>query len=336
MDLSIIVPVFNIERYIAQCIESILAQSFSEFECILVDDGSQDHSGKICDMYAEKDTRIKVIHKTNGGLVSARKAGFVIARGKYIAFVDGDDWIEPGMYKRLVKEMESTPSTDLVVCGYYEEFHNRIVEKDGVSKRGLMPSENKKRNTSRLINEEFFFEFIYRPNMWGKLFLKEKLESFLMNEDEQITMGEDVAVTFPYMLSCNQIRYVAEPLYHYRQHQASMVHAYDEKLSAKIKILLKYMKSNPLMKAFAISNEMLLYSYYLVVFAFRNEALKGNLRAIYRGVKELHKNEEIMNIVRQVRLPNAKLYHKLFYASLSGRGILTTAILVVWRRLYAL
>lgn len=94
----------------------------------------------------------------------------MIAQGKYIAFVDGDDWIEPDMYIRLINEMESVPSTDLVVCGYYDIFHNRTIEKDVVSKEVLIPSENKKRNTSRLINEEFFFEFIYRPNMWGKPF----------------------------------------------------------------------------------------------------------------------------------------------------------------------
>lgn len=317
MELSIIVPVFNIENYIVQCIESILAQSFSEFECILVDDGSQDGSGEICDLYAERDSRVKVIHKKNGGLVSARKAGFTAANGKYIAFVDGDDWIEPDMYKMLISEMKSSPDNDLVICGYYEDFHNRAVEKDGVSKALFTQPGNKKKNTSKLINEDFFFDFIYRPNMWGKLFLKEKLQRVLMNEDEQITMGEDVAVTFPYMLSCKNIEYVPNHLYHYRQRQSSMVHAYDEKLSSKIKILLKYMKKESSMKEFSIRNEMLLFSYYLVVFVFRNEALKSGFRDTYRGVKELYTDREFMNIVKQVRLPNAKLYHKLFYASLS-------------------
>lgn len=337
IELSIIVPVFNIEEFIAQCIESILAQSLSEFECILVDDGSQDGSGKICDLYAERDGRIKVIHKTNGGLVSARKVGLAAAQGKYIAFVDGDDWIEPDIYKRLIDEIKKTPGSDLVVCGYYEDFNNRAVEKDGVSKAVFTQRGNKKINTGKLINKEFFFEFIYRPNMWGKLFLKEKLQGFLMKEDEQITMGEDVAVTFPYMLSCNCIRYVSDHLYHYRQRQSSMVHAYDEKLSSQMKILLEYIKRESSMKEFSISDEMLLFSYYLVVSVFRNEALKSGFRATYRGVKELYRDEEFMSIVKQVRLPNAKLYHKIFYTALiRGGGILATAILKVWQHLYAL
>ncbi len=92
--LSIIVPVYKVEPYIHQCVDSILAQTFADFELILVDDGSPDNCPRICDEYAELDPRVKVIHKANGGLVSARKAGLRAARGKYIGYVDSDDWVE--------------------------------------------------------------------------------------------------------------------------------------------------------------------------------------------------------------------------------------------------
>ena len=99
--VSVIVAVYNIEEYLPRCVDSILAQTYRNLEIILVDDGSKDQSGSICDSYAEKDRRIKVIHKKNGGLSDARNAGMDAATGEYIGFVDGDDWIEPDMYRAM-------------------------------------------------------------------------------------------------------------------------------------------------------------------------------------------------------------------------------------------
>lgn len=338
MELSVIVPIYNIEKYIAQCVESILAQTFSGFECILVDDGSSDHSGKICDLYTQRDCRVKVIHKENEGLVSARKTGFMASKGEYIAFIDGDDWVEPDMFQKLMREMKKNNArNDLVICGYYEDFPDRKVKRDGISKRiGAMTDEGKC-TSPKMINEQFFFDFLYRPNMWGKIFIREKLEQNLMKVNEKISMGEDVAVTFPYIHTCKNIGYVPEYLYHYRQRRSSMVHAYDERLSSKIKILLAYMKENSFIEGFSGSNQLLLFSYYLVVFAFRNEALKDKFKDTYQGVKKLYADEDFMNIVGKVRLPNARFHHKLFYASLTRGGVLTTTMIIrVWRHLYAL
>lgn len=100
-EISIIVPIYNVEKYLPKCIESILSQTFTNFELILVNDGSKDRSGIICDEYASKDNRIKVIHKENGGVSSARNSGVDLASGKYIGFVDPDDYIKKDMYERL-------------------------------------------------------------------------------------------------------------------------------------------------------------------------------------------------------------------------------------------
>ena len=98
--LSIIVPAYNVENYIRQCVDSILNQHFTDFELLLVDDGSKDGTGRICDDYAKNDIRVRVIHKQNGGLVSARKAGITEAQGEYVAYVDGDDWVAEEMFER--------------------------------------------------------------------------------------------------------------------------------------------------------------------------------------------------------------------------------------------
>ena len=107
-NISIIVPVYNIEEYLPRCIESILNQTYNNLELILVDDGSKDKSGEICDAYAKKDNRVVVLHKENGGSSSARNAGIAIAKGEYLGFVDSDDYIEPDMYEKMVAVIEKT------------------------------------------------------------------------------------------------------------------------------------------------------------------------------------------------------------------------------------
>ena len=122
MLLSVIVPIYNVEKYLPKCIDSILAQNYSEIEVILVDDGSPDGCPEICDNYAEKDKRIVVIHQKNLGVSAARNAGLKAAHGEYIGFVDPDDWISPSMYQEMITALERE-NADLAICGYdyYDE-----------------------------------------------------------------------------------------------------------------------------------------------------------------------------------------------------------------------
>ena len=121
--ISVIVPVYKVEQYLPQCIESIINQTYRNLEIILIDDGSPDNCGKICEEYAQKDKRIKVFHKKNGGLSDARNYGIARASGEYLAFVDSDDWIEPDMYEVLVNWIEDH-QTDIVSCGFFLSFRN--------------------------------------------------------------------------------------------------------------------------------------------------------------------------------------------------------------------
>ena len=122
-EVSIIVPVYQVEKYIRQCVDSIMAQTFTDFELILVDDGSKDKSGQICDEYARMDTRVKVIHKENGGLSDARNTGMDQASGKYFMFVDSDDYIAPTMIECLYKSILNE-NADIAVCNYLYYFEN--------------------------------------------------------------------------------------------------------------------------------------------------------------------------------------------------------------------
>lgn len=132
-ELSIIVPVYKVEKYLPRCIDSILAQTFGDFELILIDDGSPDGCGRICDEYAQKDKRIVVIHQKNMGVSAARNAGLDIARGRYIGFVDSDDWIEPRMYEVMMDAIREN-GADMAVCGVrYADEDGKFTRADRLS-----------------------------------------------------------------------------------------------------------------------------------------------------------------------------------------------------------
>ena len=164
--ISIIVPVYNSEKYLCGCIDSILSQSFRDFELILVDDGSRDSSQRICDDYAQKDSRVKVIHKENGGVSSARNAGLSAVRGGYLCFLDSDDTLEPDALQLMYQSI-SNENVDLVIAGY-----NRYDE-DGTKIFGMSNS------AVELISHEAALEEMYTPRsgnyqgyLWNKLFRK--------------------------------------------------------------------------------------------------------------------------------------------------------------------
>lgn len=221
--ISIIVPIYNIEKYLPQCIESICHQTYRDLEIVLVNDGSTDGCRDICEYYRRKDSRIVVIHKENGGLVSARKAGLKAASGEYIAYVDGDDWIEPVMYERMYQAIVEQ-NVDVVMCGRYEDtgnIHKSVFHGIPEGKYGKQTLIDEV--YPRMIVNDAFFEWGIFPGVWDKLFRHDCIECFQMAVDERIVMGEDAACVYPCLLSVNSVYIIHECLYHYRQTTSSMV-----------------------------------------------------------------------------------------------------------------
>lgn len=221
--ISVIIPIYNVSKYLRQCLDSVCSQTYQDIELILVDDGSTDGCYEICEEYRQKDSRIKVIHKPNGGLVSARKAGMQAAQGEYIAYVDGDDWIEPDMYERMHRIMERE-QVDVVMCGRYEDTGSACKE----VYHGILEGRYGKRELltkiyPQMIVGEGFFEWCIFPGVWDKLFRRECVEEFQLAVDEKITMGEDAACVYPCLLNADSIYVMHECLYHYRQTTSSMV-----------------------------------------------------------------------------------------------------------------
>lgn len=242
--ISVIVPIYQIERYIGICIESLINQTYKNIEIILVDDGSPDRCPEICDLYANKDKRIKVIHKLNGGLVSARKAGLEVSTGKYIGYVDGDDWVGPGFYESLYSAIV-TSDCDVVCAGQSRDLFNQSVHFVNSYPLGIYTGDNLKTLRDNMLS---YGEF-YRPGIttyvWNKLFKREVLYEHQMNVDNRISIGEDAAVTYPVFMDCNSV-YVSDCVaYHYRQREDSMLKksASFARETEKLKYLYEYMSA---------------------------------------------------------------------------------------------
>lgn len=218
MILSVIVPVYNTSNSLPRCLDSILKQQLSDLEIICVDDGSTDGSGEVLDRYATVDTRVRVIHKANAGLVSARKSGLESASGKYTAYVDSDDWIDPEMYKVLCCAADQYRA-DLICSGYILEKGTQVTFYDGFTE-GLYRGEK----LASLRNQTFFCErnneVGIRPSLCNKLFLTSLLKKAQAAVPDEVTNCEDRLCTVACMLEAESIYILKRAFYHYVFHQA--------------------------------------------------------------------------------------------------------------------
>ena len=220
--ISIIIPVYNSEAFLDKCIQSAINQSYDNIEVVLVDDGSIDSSGEICDTYAAIDSRIKIIHKKNGGLVSSRKAGLLISTGEYVLYIDGDDWIELKLVEDFVNEIVKY-NADVIISAHIVNLQGR----EDILVNSIPPGFY---NKERLVKEVYpqmlytgkFAQFGIFTYSWGKMYRKEMLLQNQLNVDEDIIMGEDALSVYPTLLDVNSIVILKQPYYHYRQRADSL------------------------------------------------------------------------------------------------------------------
>lgn len=210
--ISIIVPVYNVEKYIEKCLDSIINQTYENLQIILIDDGSSDASGRICDEYAEKDSRIQVIHQENRGVSNARNHGLNLAKGRYIGFCDSDDWIELDMYEYLYDLLKNS-ACDISTCGVWMECPDKVYE------IGFSRKKNQKFNRKNAI-----VEFHRRKNMsdwmWCKLFSSEILKNITF--DEKLKISEDYKFQCDAFEQSQSVICGTEIKYHYVQRKNSV------------------------------------------------------------------------------------------------------------------
>ena len=311
--VSIVLPIYNVEKYIKYCLETVINQTYKNIEIILVDDGSTDMSGTICDEYERKDSRIKVIHKENGGLSDARNAGLKIANGEYITFVDSDDCIAYNFIEILVTMMEKN-NAEISICNY------KSVEEDfSLKEKNLEDNINKVHtfNNIECIKEMYFakikgLEFV----AWGKMYLK---KLFLNNEIiyPKGKIHEDTYTTYKLIYNAKKIVFNEMKLYYYRQRNGSIMNTkFNIKYLDKLEAILETC-------AFFDKNSQV----DLLQLAF-NDYLKNSIKLYYKLhvhyndiEKEKIKREIIKNsksvydyYIKKIKYPIAKrIYYNVIF-----------------------
>lgn len=294
--ISVVVPIYNVEKFLSKCIESILNQTYEELEVILVDDGSPDNCGKICDEFATKDKRVKVIHKENGGLSSARNAGLDIATGDYISFVDSDDYLEPTMYSELYKSIQQNGS-DISVCCFKYVYENGDEYKTNVKPFNAVEVLSSQQTLERISTiDDYYVNFITAVN---KVYKRELFDGLRF---EIGRIHEDEFMAHHIYLRAKKISLLPSQLYNYVQRTNSIVNsAFSVKrLDAAYAMLDRYriLKARGY-KAYA--KKALYYSYSYLINGLNNLLYKENKKIFNPIVSELSFNLDLG--MRSVKVP---------------------------------
>ena len=293
IQLSIVVPVYKVEQYLEQCMDSIIAQNCSKLEVILVDDGSPDGSPEICDAYAEKYENINVIHKENGGSVSARKAGVHAAKGKYITFIDSDDWVEEGYCSRMIEIIEQYRPAVIAFTQHNKvESSGRIIQCRESERCGIFARE--------WLEKEVFPEILYKPPFYScgvtpalglKVIERDLLMKFIDQVPDAVAMGDDLCLSLPIMLYAHNVYFDSFCGYNYRMNANSITHSYDPKAAVRNNVLLKYMKSTiDSFDAFNLHAQLEMYAVWIA---------SGTVASLVLGSSDIKKNLDEMGELLQ-------------------------------------
>lgn len=327
MKISIIVPVYNVEQYVGECIESILSQSFNNIELILINDGSKDNSGSICDEYTKKDNRIKVIHKKNEGVSIARNIGIKNASGKYIAFVDSDDIVGKEIYTTMLQAIEESDS-DLVMCRYEKVYSNRNNELAIEPLReGLYDKEQIFNNLilDMIGNDPLDMS---KPLIMGStcrcLYKKDIIDKYKI-EFPVIKIAEDMLFHLYYLMSCKKVYVVNKALYYYRYNELSATNNYINNLWEALMYQLELVEDglNKFNLLNSKSKERLeINTFYFISWCFTNECNPRNpkkYREIIKEMKKISKHNKFKKVFTWKNIMKASFKERCLFTCIKLR-----------------
>ena len=313
--ITVVVPIYNMGSYLMKAVDSLLKQKYRHYEIILVDDGSTDNSSELCDELASKHEIIRVIHKKNGGLSSARNCGIEGARGKYIIFPDPDDWVDENYLSALVEQQAD--EIDLEICGNYIVTHTKQVIQNNGAKKEIF---NKKDAILHLLALTEYCGFA-----WNKLYHLDIIYRNNLRFDEELGMAQDLHFAFRYILKCGKISYNPEPHYFYVQHKAGVTNINHPLSQRKISGLKTYDKLLELAKVYVpeavpiigatIANQNLSFLYIYYNSGMNDEVLKERLYTNFKKYKHyFFRNRKYgfsHRILGLIALINPELHYKL-------------------------
>ena len=214
--VSIIVPVYNAQEYLKRCVDSILSQDYRDFELLLMDDGSKDASGEICDAYAQQDSRVRVVHKKNSGVSDTRNQALELARGTFLQFLDSDDWIVPEATRLLVRSMEEY-NCDMVISDFYRVSGERLAQKGDIEEDKVM---SRQEFASYMIENPADF---YYGVLWNKMYRRSIIEEYHIRMDTSISWCEDFLFNLEYIRHAESFFALQVPIYYYLKRRGSLV-----------------------------------------------------------------------------------------------------------------
>jgi len=284
--ISVVVPIYNLDAYLHQCVSSIAQQTYRNLEIILVDDGSTDNALEICEFFRKSDTRIRVIAKPNGGLVTARKAGLNAAAGKYVFYVDGDDWINQDCIERYYK-LAIEHDTDIVVGDYRREFLGNFV----TIRNSIAPGFYDRRRIEDeilpiMISHGPFYNHGLKTYSWGKLYKRSTVLTFQNQVPDEIIIAEDAAFIYPAVYNSNTIYISDLALCNYRQRPNSILKStnFDNQELGRIAKAFQYLANTLESQNSPYFFQQQLQAYFAAIVTIRTGAFLGSM-ALYNKFK---------------------------------------------------
>lgn len=312
--VSVIVPVYGVEAYLDRCVTSILKSDFSDFELILVDDGSPDRCPAMCDTYADQDKRIIVVHKVNGGLTSARLAGYDCCQGDYVLFLDSDDFIAPEMISSLYKSI-SASHADLALCSWYTERDGKVIPnhlymegeltgRDAIINKYLLPLVGRDPRSNANLPGFMVIRLFNRQCIRREMFVSER---------EYIT--EDILFNLMYGLEINKVVVVNRPLYYYCYNEASLTIRYREnvfpKMMARYDYCVKICEDNHIFEA---AKRRLLFNLFSAVsFSVLNACKLEVYKDAAKEMKIIFANDKVSEMFKLIPKRSLDLQQKIIY-----------------------
>lgn len=312
MFFSVIVPVYKVEEYLPACIESVLSQTFSDFELILVNDGSPDNCPEICDSYKEKDNRIKVVHKENGGLASARKAGLKIAQGDYVFNLDSDDLIESDTLEYAYNKIKDT-NAEIVTFSYrWVQNGNTVDYTDDCIPEGLYEGKD--------ITEHIYSRLLMNKNMEhisyylaGKAIKRELLTPNLLNVSDKISLGEDLCCVIPCYLNAKSVYITKKDAYLYTVRFSSISKAFNSKQIYLVEDIINEISKNDFSNIKDFESQLCRYSCFMC-FAILASAAEGNYFGSIGEIKNNIKNSQHYEKIKNAEFDKVSTKSKITYA----------------------
>lgn len=303
LKVSVIIPAYNVDKYIEKCISSIMSQTLRDIEIIVVNDGSSDNTRTIVEEMEKKDNRIKLINKKNGGVLAARGTGVKVAQGKYVLYVDGDDWIEATCCEKMYNAIEEA-NADMAICDFYETYKHKNMRGTG----GKFTVVN---------NEEYYRLFLVGDiccYLWTRLIKRELLNN--VDYSKKISLGDDTYIILQMIDKIQKVIKIDEPLINYRVRENSITKKYDESIY-NIWVIIELLKEQSLYKSGKYKKETDMFIF--------NHVFIGRVVDKVNHDKKIHKD-----MYNRFRKENINIYKNKYYiANVSNKNKLLTRVYLI-------